>query len=104
MMPMLLPGPHGDCPWPWQTTENLPSNHSHFSVDVIFPPGPISLGFISPSVDQFPTKYPRRWCSGPGLGAAGSWALATETPSNPTHSATHLVLCSMRSPSPRLGV
>ena len=101
---MLLPGPQGDCPWPWQTTVNFPSNHSHFSVDVILPPGPISPGFISPSMAQVPTKYPSRWCSGPGFGAAGSWALAKETPSNPTHSVRHLTLLSIRKSPPTVGV
>ncbi len=51
----------------------------------IFPPGPIGLGFISPSVVHFPTKYPRRLCSGPGdWGPGGCAAATTENPTDTT--------------------
>src|SRR5580765_1943622 len=70
MMPMLFIGPRGDLPSERQTTAKPPENHSHVSVPVTFPPGPMGLGFISPSVVHLPTKYSRRLCSGPGLGGA----------------------------------
>src|SRR5688572_12637769 len=47
------------------------------SVPVIFPPGPIGPGFISPSKVQLPTNAPSFWCSGPGLGISGFWATRT---------------------------
>ncbi len=53
---MLLLGPQGPVPSDRQTTLKRPSNQSQVSVPVILPPGPIGLGFISPSVFPFPTK------------------------------------------------
>ena len=59
-MPILLLAPIGVFPTEWQTTANRPSNQSHVSVDVILPPGPMGLGFISPATVHFPTKYASR--------------------------------------------
>src|SRR4029453_3438847 len=85
MIPRLLLGPNGVLPSLWHTTANPPSNHWQSSVEEIFPPGPIGLGFISPSVVHFPTKYPRRLCSGPGdCGPGGCWAATTENPTDTT--------------------
>src|SRR3972149_4523118 len=62
-----------------------PANHSHVSVQVIFPPGPIGPGFISPEPFHLPTNNPSRLCSGPGLGGpAGACAIASAPPSNTT--------------------
>ena len=46
----------GVVPVEWHTTAKCPSNHSHRSVDVTLPPGPIGLGLISPSVVHVPRK------------------------------------------------
>src|SRR5919204_5756216 len=77
MIAMLLLGPIGVLPSEWQTTAKPPSNHAQSSVEEIFPPAPMGLGFISPSVVHLPTKYPRRLCSGPGVCGGGVWAAAT---------------------------
>src|SRR3954462_13377921 len=84
MIASPLLGPAGDLPAERQITANPPEYHSHVSLDVMAPPGPIGPGFISPSTVHFPTKYPRRFCSGPGFAAApGACAAA-----RPCHPAT----------------
>src|SRR6266850_5253872 len=107
---MPLAGPIGVFPSVSQTTVNCPSNQAHLLVEVIFPPGPIAPGFISPSVVQLPTKYLSRWCSGPGLGGVGSCAKLNAVPNSETaaHTVSHSTLffidvplrcrCSMVSP------
>src|SRR5687767_1448038 len=71
MMPNPFVGPIGDVPCDRHTTANPPSNHSHVSVLVTFPPGPNGLGFISPVIVHVPTKYASFWCSAVGFGACG---------------------------------
>src|SRR5580658_6520173 len=66
----------------WQTRKKPPSIHSHFSFSVIFPPGPIELGFTSPSSVQEPASMSSFLCSGPGLGAL-SCASAPTTKTTP---------------------
>ena len=48
--------PIGLLPSERQTTAKCPSYQSHVSFEVIFPPGPIGLAIISPSLVQVPTK------------------------------------------------
>src|SRR5579863_1048950 len=52
----------------WQIRKNAPSIHSHFWISVIFPPGPMGPGFISPSRVQEPARTSSFFSSGPGLG------------------------------------
>src|SRR5580700_7009705 len=62
----------------WQTRKNAPSIHSHFWISVIFPPGPMAPGFISPSRVQEPVRTSSFFSSGPGLGiSCASAATAT---------------------------
>src|SRR5882757_5022414 len=100
-MSMPLLGPIGDFPSVSHTTVYPPSNQAHLLVPLNLPPGPIAPGFISPSVLQFPTKYFRRWASGPGLGALGSWAGVNCEPNSDTaaQTASHSTLFFMDVPS-----
>src|ERR671919_1248550 len=84
-------GPMGDVPSEWQMTENPPSNHWQSSVVVSFPPGPMGLGFISPSLVHLPTKNPSFLCSGPGLGAScdGPACMAAKAWNPPPATRTH---------------
>src|SRR5688500_10364162 len=95
-MPIFLVGPIGVVPSERQITLNRPSNHSQVSEDLIFPPGPIGPGFISPSEVHLPTKYPSRPCSGPGLGAcaAANCRPAADTTVNATSSLNGLFMVS----------
>src|SRR6266852_1811224 len=78
MMPIDFVGPIGPFPSERQSTANPPSNHSQVSLVAIFPPGMKGFGFVSPSVDHLPTKYPSFLCSGPGFGfSAGACASAS---------------------------
>ncbi len=52
----------------WHIRKNPPSIHSHFSFSVTFPPGPMELGFTSPSRIHEPTRTSSFLCSGAGLG------------------------------------
>ena len=58
-----------------QTKKNPPSIHSHFSFSVVLPPGPIGLGFMSPSRVHAPANISSFLCSGPGFGIS-IWATA----------------------------
>src|ERR1700722_1979075 len=55
LSPFIVPS--GVFPLERDTSANLPSNHSHVSAYVKFPPGPNALGFISPWCVHLPRKY-----------------------------------------------
>src|SRR5579863_5885054 len=65
---MPLPSPMELLKSAWHTRKKAPSIHSHFWFSVIFPPGPMGPGFISPSKVQEPARTSSFFSSGPGLG------------------------------------